>query len=96
MQFVLRRKDTGRVRLTSSATQNCVVKSIMVFLPVGRITLTLQTLLLVLIIKVFLILVGNHSGSLDGVQYFSCPPNYGTFVHIEDVLCITTPKVKDL
>lgn len=36
--------------------------------------------------------VGNHSGSLDGVQYFSCPPNYGTFVHIEDVLCITTPK----
>lgn len=38
--------------------------------------------------------VGNHSGSLDGVHYFSCPPNYGAFVHIDDVLCITTSKEK--
>ncbi|XP_020632066.1 uncharacterized protein LOC110068989 isoform X2 [Orbicella faveolata] len=34
--------------------------------------------------------VGQHSGSLDGVQYFSCPPNYGAFVRIDDVLCITS------
>lgn len=40
--------------------------------------------------------VGNHSGSLDGVHYFSCPPNYGVFVHIEDVLCITTSKEKQV
>lgn len=39
--------------------------------------------------------VGQHSGSLDGVQYFSCPPNYGAFVRIDDVLCITSRGVSD-
>ena len=39
--------------------------------------------------------VGHHSGSLNGVQYFSCPPNYGAFVRIDDVLCITSRGVSD-
>lgn len=43
--------------------------------------------------------VGHHSGSLNGIQYFSCPPNYGAFVRIDDVLCITsrgTSKEKEV
>lgn len=39
--------------------------------------------------------VGHHNGSQNGVQYFSCPPNYGAFVRIDDVLCITSRGVRD-
>ena len=35
MQFVLRTKDIGRVRITSRTTQTCVLKSIMVFFEVA-------------------------------------------------------------
>ena len=35
VQFVLRTKDIGRIRLTSSTTQTCVLKSIMVFFEVA-------------------------------------------------------------
>ena len=35
VQFVSRTKDIGRIRLTSSTTQTCVLKSIMVFFEVA-------------------------------------------------------------
>ena len=35
VQFVLRTKEIGRVRRTSSTTQTCVLKSIMVFFEVA-------------------------------------------------------------
>ena len=35
VQFVLRKKDIGRVRVTSSTTQTCVLKNIMVFFEVA-------------------------------------------------------------
>lgn len=38
-------------------------------------------------------LVGNHNGSVDGVQYFSCPPSYGALVPVDEILCVTASNV---
>lgn len=34
--------------------------------------------------------VGDHNGSVNGIQYFSCPQSYGAFVPVDDILCITS------
>ena len=28
---------------------------------------------------------GNSDGSIDGIRYFTCPPNYGVFVSLEQI-----------
>ena len=38
-------------------------------------------------------LVGNNNGSVDGVQYFSCPPSYGVLVPVDEILCVTASNV---
>lgn len=37
--------------------------------------------------------VGDHNGSVNGIQYFSCPQSYGAFVPVDDILCITSFQV---
>lgn len=37
--------------------------------------------------------VGNNNGSVDGVQYFSCPPSYGALVPVDEILCVTASNV---
>ena len=34
---------------------------------------------------VYILLVGNNDGSMNGVKYFTCPQNYGAFVPVHDI-----------
>jgi len=40
------------------------------------------------------LVVGNNDGSVDGVKYFSCPPNYGALVPLQYIKNIDQKPTK--
>ena len=40
--------------------------------------------------------VGRHDGVFNGKRYFSCLPEHGVMLPMNDVICIITEKVRPI